>query len=72
MTTTYTGGELHQLYLRACEADDAYSRALVKQYGEAEAGDARYYPAERHNAETLSARAVKLAADAEMRATWSH
>lgn len=62
-----TGEEIQAVYRRALAADDAFSAALAKQYGENRAGDARYFRDSLHNAETRAAKAAKLAADAELR-----
>jgi hypothetical protein len=51
-------------YYEAIEADAAYHNALVAEYGEAKAGDYRYWP-EKHSATPAlkAARDAKIAAD---------
>lgn len=53
--------EAHPLYIAALEADEAFNVELVRVYGMAKAGDARYKA--RHSDDALN-----LARDAKMKA----
>lgn len=58
--------DLSQLWEDAKVADDAFQAALIAQFGEAAAGDARY-ETRRHNDATAAAREAFKAACARVR-----